>query len=156
MQGWERAIKHPISPKTPIPQHKPIERKKRKGKQQETKSERAATFTPSIQSNLGLPRTRPPLTLAINTLLSIRQSSILSTCQNHLNTLRSALLANSLSIPALLRTSSFLTLLLSYLYCYLVRLEKICNSCTSVLPNQCFLLQMLYLTLSDLLLFSIL
>ena len=31
-----------------------------------------ATFTPSIQSNLGLPRTRPPLTSAINTLLAIR------------------------------------------------------------------------------------
>ena len=31
-----------------------------------------ATFTPSIQHNLGLPRTRPPLTSAINTLLAIR------------------------------------------------------------------------------------
>ena len=31
-----------------------------------------ATFTPSIQPNLGLPRTRQPLTLAINTLLAIR------------------------------------------------------------------------------------
>ena len=31
-----------------------------------------ATFTPSIQPNLGLPRTRPPLTSAINTLLAIR------------------------------------------------------------------------------------
>ena len=55
--------------------------------------------------NLGLPRTRPPLASAINTLLAIRYSSILSTCPNHLNTLWSALLANYLSIPALLRTS---------------------------------------------------
>ena len=31
-----------------------------------------ATFTPSIQPNLGIPRTRPPLTSAINTLLAIR------------------------------------------------------------------------------------
>ena len=31
-----------------------------------------ATFTPSIEQNLGLPRTRPPLTSAINTLLAIR------------------------------------------------------------------------------------
>ena len=70
-----------------------------------------ATFTPSIQPNLGLPRTRPPLTSAISTLLAIRYSSILSTCPNHLNTLSfaSALLADSLSIPALLRTSSFHT-----------------------------------------------
>ena len=30
-----------------------------------------ATFTPSIQPNLGLPRTRPPLTSAINTLLCV-------------------------------------------------------------------------------------
>ena len=61
-----------------------------------------ATFTPSIQPNPRLPLTRPPLTSAINTLLAIRYSSILSTCPNHLNTLWSALLANSLSIPALL------------------------------------------------------
>ena len=60
-----------------------------------------ATFTPSIQPNLGLPSTRPPLTSTINTLLAIRYSSILSTCPNHLNTLWSALLANSLSIPDL-------------------------------------------------------
>ena len=59
-----------------------------------------ATFTPSIKPNLNLPRTRPPLPSAFNTLLAIRYSSILSTCPNHLNTLRSALLANSLSIPA--------------------------------------------------------
>ena len=69
-----------------------------------------ATFTPSIQPNLGLPRTRPPKTSATNTILAIRYSSILSTCPNHLNTLWSVLLANSLSVPALLRTSSFLTL----------------------------------------------
>ena len=46
-----------------------------------------ATFTPSIQPNLGLPRTRPPLTSAINTLLTIRYSSILTTFPNQLNTL---------------------------------------------------------------------
>ena len=46
-----------------------------------------ASFTLSIQPNLGLPHTRPPLTSAINTLLAIRYSSILYTCPNHLNTL---------------------------------------------------------------------
>ena len=39
-----------------------------------------ATFT-HLSSHLGLPRTRPPLTTAINTLVAIRYSSILSTCQ---------------------------------------------------------------------------
>ena len=67
-----------------------------------------ATFTPSIQPNLRLPRTRPPLTSAINTLLAIRYSSILSICPNHLNTLWSALLANSLSIPALISYDLFI------------------------------------------------
>ena len=57
-------------------------------------------------SNLGLPRTRPPLTSAINTILYIRYSSILYTCPNHLNTHWSTLLANSLSIPALIYTSA--------------------------------------------------
>ena len=38
-----------------------------------------ATFTPSILPNLGIPRTRPLLTSAINTLLAIRYSSILFT-----------------------------------------------------------------------------
>ena len=33
-----------------------------------------ATFTPSIQPSLGLPRTRPTLTSAINTLLAILYS----------------------------------------------------------------------------------
>ena len=47
---------------------------------------------------------------AINTLLAIRYSSILSTCPNLLNTLWSALLASSHSSPALQRTSSFQTL----------------------------------------------
>ena len=69
-----------------------------------------ATLTPSIQPNLGHPRTRPTLTSAINALPAIRYASIHSTCSNHLNTLWSALPASSLSIPALLRTSSFLTL----------------------------------------------
>ena len=52
----------------------------------------------------------PTLTSAINTLLTIQYSSILSTCPNHLNTLWSALLTNTLSIPAIVCTSSFLTL----------------------------------------------
>ena len=69
-----------------------------------------ATFTPSIQPDLDLPSTRHPLTSSINTHLAIRYSTSLSTCLNHLNTLWSALLANSLSILALLPTSSFLTL----------------------------------------------
>ena len=68
-----------------------------------------ATFTPSIQPNLGLLCTRPPLTSGINTLLAIPYSSILSTCPNLLDTLWSALLASSLSIPALIRISSFST-----------------------------------------------
>ena len=36
-----------------------------------------ATFTPSIQPNLGLPRTRSPIRSAINTFLAIRHSFIL-------------------------------------------------------------------------------
>ena len=54
-----------------------------------------ATFSPSMQPNLGLPRIRPPLTSAINALLAIRYWFILSTFQNHLNTHLSASLANS-------------------------------------------------------------
>ena len=50
------------------------------------------------KTNIGLPRTRPPLTSAINTLLAIRYSTIRFTCRNHLNTLWSALLVNSPSI----------------------------------------------------------
>ena len=46
------------------------------------------------------------LVLALNTLLTILYLSILSTCPNYLNTLRTTLLANYLSFPALLRTSS--------------------------------------------------
>ena len=55
-----------------------------------------ATFASSIQPNLGLPRTLPPLTSAINTLLAIGYLSVvkfrlfifgLGTCPNHLNTL---------------------------------------------------------------------
>ena len=68
-----------------------------------------AAFTPSIQPTLGLLRSRP-FRMAIDNLLAIRYSSILSTCPNHLNTLRSALPANSFYIPVLLPTSSFLTL----------------------------------------------
>ena len=66
-------------------------------------------FTPSIQHNVSLLHTRPPLTSDINTLLALWYSSILFTSPNHLNTLRFAVLPNSHSIPALLRTSSFLT-----------------------------------------------
>ena len=69
-----------------------------------------ATFAPSIQPNLGLPRTRPLPTSAINTIWAVRYSSILSKCPNYLNTHWSALLADSCSIPALLHTSSFLSL----------------------------------------------
>ena len=67
-----------------------------------------ATCTPFIQPHLGVPSAPPSLTSAINTLLTIRYSSILSTCPNHLNTLWAALLANS--IQSLLSTSSFLIL----------------------------------------------
>ena len=59
-----------------------------------------ATFASSIHPNLGFPRTRPPLTSAINTRLAIRYSFILSTFPYHLNTLLSALLGDSRSIPA--------------------------------------------------------
>ena len=58
----------------------------------------------TIHPNLGLSCTHPPLNSAINTLLAIWYSSILSTCLNHLSTLWSAVLTNSHSIPALLRT----------------------------------------------------
>ena len=50
-------------------------------------SPRPPSHWSSIQANLGLPRTRPPITSAINTLLAIRYSSIISTCPNDLNTL---------------------------------------------------------------------
>ena len=64
-------------------------------------------------SNLTLvyPHTCPPLTSTINTLLAIRYSSILSTCPNNLiYVLWCTQLTNSLSTPALLHTSSFITL----------------------------------------------
>ena len=44
------------------------------------------TLIQSIQPNLGLTRTRAPLTSAVETLLAMRSSSILSTYPNHLNT----------------------------------------------------------------------
>ena len=69
-----------------------------------------ATVTPSIQPNLGLPRTRPPLTSAIIPFWQYDTHLFFQTRPNHLNTLWSALLAKSLYIPALLRTSWFLTL----------------------------------------------
>ena len=85
-----------------------------------------ATFTPSIQPNLGLPRTSPPLTTAIITILAIRCSFILSTCPNHLNTP----LANSLSIPALQCASSFLTSR------YICAIDHIVSKYTVLLINQ--------------------
>ena len=63
-----------------------------------------ATLTPCIKPYLGLPSTRLTHTSAINT-----HHSILSSYPNHLNTLLSTLFANSLSIPAHILTSSFLT-----------------------------------------------
>ena len=65
----------------------------------------------SIQPNLCLLRTRPPLTSATNTLRGIQYVYwlILSSYPNHLNTFLSALPANSLSVPVHLRTSSFPT-----------------------------------------------
>ena len=70
-----------------------------------------AIFTPSILPNLGLPRTRPSLTPAFNTLLAMRYSSI--NCfhmpkLSQYSLIRTTL--NSVYIPALLRASSFLTL----------------------------------------------
>ena len=50
-----------------------------------------ATFTSSIQPDLGLLRTRIPLASPINTLITILYSSFLSTCPKHLNTLSDAL-----------------------------------------------------------------
>ena len=44
-------------------------------------------ITPTIQANLDLPHTHPAFTSAIDTLLAIWYSIILSTCPNHLNTL---------------------------------------------------------------------
>ena len=58
-----------------------------------------ATHTLSIQSNLGLPRTRTPLTSDINTHLVIRYSAILCRCVKPIQC--------SISILALLHTSSF-------------------------------------------------
>ena len=52
------------------------------------------TFKPSIRPNLGL-LTRPPLTSAINTLLAIRYSSILSTCLSNLKVTCSILTESS-------------------------------------------------------------
>ena len=67
------------------------------------------TFTPSIRTNLRLPRTRPGLTSAINTLLAIR---ILIHSFHMSNSSQYSLISPtrySLSISALLSTSSFLT-----------------------------------------------
>ena len=41
-------------------------------------------ITPSIEPTHDLPRTLPPLTSTINTVLAIQYSSILTTCLNHL------------------------------------------------------------------------
>ena len=56
--------------------------------------------TISIQPNLDLPRTHPPLTSAMDTHLPIRYWSIIYTCPNHLNNLWSTLLV-TLKIPHL-------------------------------------------------------
>ena len=82
-------------------------------------SRASSTFTPLLHednlphiSNPTSAYTTPALLLlasAIDTVLGIWNSSILSTCQNHLNTLRSTLLANSLSNPAHISTSSLIT-----------------------------------------------
>ena len=64
----------------------------------------AATFTPYIQPNL-----QNTYTLHQHSSRNM-DSSILSTCPNHLNTIRSALLENPLSVSAMLCTSLFLTL----------------------------------------------
>ena len=45
-----------------------------------------AAFTPSIQPNLGLPRTRPPLTSAINTLLRVTYFQNYTKTEKLLNT----------------------------------------------------------------------
>ena len=57
-----------------------------------------ATFTTSIQQNLGLPHTHPPLTSAINSLLAMWYST---TWPSNLYTLWSALLTNSLLLALL-------------------------------------------------------
>ena len=56
-----------------------------------------STFTSPILSNLCLPSGRPPLKSAINTLLVIRYSPILSTCSNHINILSHSLSTRQLS-----------------------------------------------------------
>ena len=68
------------------------------------------TDGPFLRANISKCTFNPKTKNPYWTLLAIWYSFILSTCPNHLNTLWSALLANSLSIPALLRTSSFLTI----------------------------------------------
>merc|ERR1712055_73755 len=67
-------------------------------------------FTPSIHPIFGLPLVLPPLASDPVILFTIRPSSILSTCPNHLNPCCSALFDSSRSTPVRLRTSSFLSL----------------------------------------------
>ena len=55
------------------------------------------TFTLSIQPNLGLPLTRPPLTSAVDTFQAMRYPLILS-CPNLLNTCDPVYQATTLSI----------------------------------------------------------
>ena len=68
-------------------------------------------FTPSVQPNIGLPRTRLPLTSAINTLLVIY--TVLNHSLHVPKPSQYSLIGSTRylpSVPALLRTSSFLTL----------------------------------------------
>ena len=64
------------------------------------------TIHPSIQPNLCLPHTQPPITSAINTLLAVRYTPFFP----HAQTISILCDPLYLSIPALLCTSSFLTL----------------------------------------------
>ena len=53
--------------------------------------------SPHTLSNLGIPLTSPPLTSAINTLLAIKYSFVLSISTNHFNTVWSTVRANQLN-----------------------------------------------------------
>ena len=76
-----------------------------------------ATFTPSIQANLVLPRSHPPLTSTINTLLAI-----LSMC------VTLSLLSAALKSPAPFRLQLFSALLHSWLYPFVILPPNISNT----------------------------
>ena len=69
-----------------------------------------ATFTPYSQPNLGVPHSHHPLTSAINTLLAILDSSILSTFPIHLNTTCQISLYLSFSMHLFIHNYPFVTL----------------------------------------------